>query len=297
MSQHREQWKKQETMPGRDRGLQLLHLLLFFKIKLLSSFYIRKEYLIVGSSFFLWSCAWGPSDTPSLSYQSRGGSLQDLLEALAKQEAYQHSPLSGSPHWQSGRGDQGLLDEHGYFTIWLHVSDDPRALRQSWGQMDVYSSPAGRALEQDGWSVLPECAMDEYHGQCLRVSRGISSNSVTCRCYRLEGSCSSQDRNKEIKEGAEINRESEEHLEGKKFIQEVMGQLSTLRQCTLDSEDGAGACLIWSHASSSPLGGLALDSHGHRADPFVLWVSLTSGLALAGAGAEWISSFLRSFFW
>ena len=76
-----------------------------------------------------------------------------------------------------------------------------------------------------------------------------------------------------------------------------MGQLSTLRQCTLDSEDGAGACLIWSHASSSPLGGLALDSHGHRADPFVLWVSLTSGLALAGAGAEWISSFLRSFFW
>lgn len=47
------------------------------------------------------------------------------------------------------------------------TTDDTRVPRQSRGQVDMGPSPAGQALEQDGWPVLPECAMDKPQGQGL----------------------------------------------------------------------------------------------------------------------------------
>ncbi|KAF6390399.1 hypothetical protein mRhiFer1_007955 [Rhinolophus ferrumequinum] len=38
---------------------------------------------------------------------------------------------------------------------------------QSWGQVDVHSSRIAQDLEQDGWPVLPEYAMDKHQGQGL----------------------------------------------------------------------------------------------------------------------------------
>ena len=52
------------------------------------------------------------------------------------------------------------------------TTDDARVPRQSRGQVDVRPSLAGQALEQDGWPVPPECAVDEPQRQGLRGLQG-----------------------------------------------------------------------------------------------------------------------------
>lgn len=57
---------------------------LFFFFFLIFLHFLKNKYFIVGSSCFLWSCAWGHSDTLSLHYQPRKGTFlrekQDLRE-------------------------------------------------------------------------------------------------------------------------------------------------------------------------------------------------------------------------
>lgn len=47
------------------------------------------------------------------------------------------------------------------------TTDNTRVPRQSRSQVDVSPSPARQTPEEDRGPVLPECSMDEHHGQGL----------------------------------------------------------------------------------------------------------------------------------
>lgn len=194
MSQHRAQWKKQETTPGRDRGLQLL--LLFIKIELLSSFYIKKSILLLGHPSSS-GAVLGATLTLRLSLTSQGeGLCRTSLKPLGSRKlsvfpAVRITPLA---EWKGGPGAcrGARLLHHGAACQWWHQGSQAvlgpdgcvffPSRTSPWARWVV--SAARMCRGGISWTVPAGCP-------------GVSAlTQLPAKRYQLQGSCSSQDRNK-----------------------------------------------------------------------------------------------------